>query len=131
MLKSGCRIEQRQFSHAERVERYLAIDSIVAWRVLLMTMQGRTQPGLSAEVMLETLEWQALYCYSHRLPHPPEHPPTLGEVVRWIAQLGGYLGRKNDGPPGVTVLWRGLQQLTPIVEMYQVIHRRSTSDNDP
>ena len=131
VLKSGCRIEERQFENAKRVERYLAIDSIVAWRVLLMTMQGRSQPDLSAEVILETTEWQALSCYVHRLPTPPDQPPTLGEAVRWIAELGGYLGRKNDGPPGVTVLWRGLQQLAAIVEMYHVFHHRPASDHDP
>ena len=52
-------------------------------------------------------------------------------MVRWIAELGGYLGRKNDGPPGVTVLWRGLQLLAPIVEMYQVFQHGSNPDNDP
>ncbi|REK30598.1 MAG: IS4 family transposase, partial [Planctomycetota bacterium] len=31
-----------------------------------------------------------------------------------VAQLGGYLNRKNDGPPGNTVLWRGLARLTDI-----------------
>lgn len=127
VLKSGCRIEERQFENAERVARYLAIDAIVAWRVLLMTMQGRTQPELSAEVLLETAEWQALSCYVHRLPLAPEQPPTLGEVVRWIAQLGGYLGRKSDGPPGVMVLWRGLQQLPPLVAMYDVFQQHPDS----
>ena len=31
---------------------------------------------------------------------PPAQPPPLGEMVRHIAALGGYLGRKGDGPPG-------------------------------
>jgi hypothetical protein len=46
--------------------------------------------------------------------------PTLAEVVRWLATLGGYLGRKADGPPGVTVLWRGFQALAQLTAMYQV-----------
>ena len=37
----------------------------------------------------------------------PEKIPTVSEVVLWIAKLGGFLGRKSDGKPGVTVLWRG------------------------
>jgi hypothetical protein len=131
VLKSGCRIEERQFGHATRVERYLAIDSIVAWRVLLLTMQGRTQPGLSAELVLEPVEWRALCCYTHRLPTPPDTPPTLGEVVKWIAKLGGYLDRKSSGPPGVTVIWRGMQQLPPIVDMYQVFQNDPSSRHEP
>ncbi len=32
---------------------------------------------------------------------------SLGEAVTRIAQLGGYLDRKCDGPPGFECLWRG------------------------
>jgi hypothetical protein len=42
---------------------------------------------------------------------PPEDPPTLSEAVLLLAKLGGFLGRKHDGKPGVKVLWRGLQKL--------------------
>ena len=31
----------------------------------------------------------------------------MGEAVNQIAQLGGYLQRKCDGPPGFECLWRG------------------------
>jgi hypothetical protein len=39
-------------------------------------------------------------------------------VVRWIAQLGGFLGRKGDGEPGVKVLWRGLSRLHDIAQTW-------------
>ncbi len=35
-----------------------------------------------------------------------------GGAVRWIARLGGFLGRRRDGEPGVQVLWRGFQSAT-------------------
>jgi len=38
VLKSGCKIETRQIEAAESLERYLAVDSVVAWRVLGLTM---------------------------------------------------------------------------------------------
>ena len=28
-----------------------------------------------------------------------------------IAKLGGHLGRKRDGYPGVKVMWRGMQAM--------------------
>jgi hypothetical protein len=35
-------------------------------------------------------------------------PPTLlGEAVRLVAKIGGYLGRNNDPPPGHQLLWQG------------------------
>jgi len=43
-----------------------------------------------------------------------------GQAVRWIAQLGGFLGRTSDGEPGVQVLWRGLQRLPDLTLMFEV-----------
>ena len=52
---------------------------------------------------------------------PPSEPPRLGQCVRWIAQLGGFLGRKGDGDPGVKTLWRGLQRLNDIAATWQLL----------
>jgi hypothetical protein len=64
--------------------------------------------------LLELEEWQALYCRHHQTATPPPQPPTLAEAVRMIARLGGFIGRKSDGHPGATVIWRGLQRLQDI-----------------
>lgn len=122
VLKSGCKIEERQFEAAERLERYLAVDSVVAWRILGLTFQCRQTPEMSCEAFLEPEEWQALFCYIHKTPTAPQQPPTLKQVARWVAKLGGFLGRKGDGDPGVTVMWRGLQQLSDIVVMWRVFN---------
>ena len=122
VLKSGCRIEARQFEKLERLQRYLALDTIVAWRILFLTMLGRTLPELPCTAILEAHEWQALYCFIHHTATPPAEPPSLREATRWIAQLGGFVGRKSDGTPGVTVMWRGLQRLNDIATTWQVAH---------
>ena len=114
ILKSGCRIEQRQFETADRIKRCLAVDAVVAWRVLYLTMLSRNIPQMPCDVLLETEEWQALYCFIHRTKTPPPKPPTLMEATRMIARLGGFLGRKSDGHPGPTTIWRGLQRLQDI-----------------
>ena len=61
-------------------------------------------------------EWQALHAYTHRRrPKPlPTQPPTLREAVRMIAMLGGFLGRKSDGEPGLKTVWQGLSRLSDI-----------------
>jgi len=122
VLKSGCLIEERQFETAARLERYLAIDSVVAWRILGLTLQSRETPDMSCETFLEPEEWQALYCYINKVPAAPTEPPKLRQAARWIAQLGGFLGRKHDGEPGVTVMWHGLQRLFDIVGMWQIFN---------
>ena len=38
-------------------------------------------------------------------------PPTLNEVLRLIARVGGFLGRKGDGDPGVKTIWQGIQEV--------------------
>jgi hypothetical protein len=42
---------------------------------------------------------------------PPEVAPTLNEMVRMVACLGGYLNRKSDPPPGVKTMWLGLRNM--------------------
>ena len=114
-LKSGCRIQDRGLGTAERIETCLAIDLVVAWRVYLLTQQGRETPELPCDVYLAEEEWQALHAYVKKAS-PPDQPLTLREAVRMIASLGGFLGRKCDGEPGTTVMWRGLQRLADITE---------------
>ncbi len=125
VLKSGCRIEERQFSTAENIKRYLAVDNVVAWRVLYLTMLGRETPDIPCTAILEAHEWQALYCFVHKTNTPPDQPPDLRQATRWIAQLGGFLGRKGDGHPGVTVLWRGLHRLNDIAQFWSIFHLHS------
>jgi hypothetical protein len=120
VLKSGCAIEKRQLESLDHLQRCLVLFSVVAWRILYATMLARHLPDLPATTLLEESEWQALYCRIHHTTTLPPQVPTLAQVVRWIATLGGYLGRNGDGPPGVTVLWRGFQALAQLTAMYQV-----------
>jgi hypothetical protein len=121
VLKSGCRIEARQFDDLENTKRFLALDSIVAWRVLYLTLTGRQQPEMSCEALLEAHEWQALYCFVNKTRQPPAQAPTLGEVTRRIAELGGFRSSKKT-QPGTTVLWQGLQRLSDISQAWLVFH---------
>jgi hypothetical protein len=79
---------------------------------------GRETPDVPCSVFFAEAEWQALSCYHHRTPTPPPTPPSLGEAMRMVAKLGGFLGRKGDGHPGATVLWRGLDKLAFITDTY-------------
>ncbi len=54
---------------------------------------------MPCDVVFDTAEWHAVYIVTERQP-PPNTPPTLDCMVRMIASLGGFLGRKSDGCPG-------------------------------
>jgi hypothetical protein len=121
VLKSGCRLEARQLATGASLQRALALYSVIAWRIMYGTLLARALPDAPCTVLLEREEWEALYCTIHRVATPPPQPPPLRQAVRWIAQLGGFLGRKHDGEPGVTVLWRGWQRLTDLTTMYRLM----------
>jgi hypothetical protein len=113
VLKSGCQIEERQLGTADRLEACLAIDAVVAWRIHHLTFLGRATPDLPCTVVFEDDQWKAVAVFRTRKP-PPETPPSLREMIRMVAQLGGFLARTGDGEPGSQVLWRGLQRMDDI-----------------
>lgn len=115
-LKSGCRIESRYFERLDRVLNCLAVYSIVAWKVLYLCRLSRECPDLSCEVVFEPSEWKSVYITVHR--NEPESPPTLNEMVRMIASLGGYVIRKSTRP-GTQTLWLGLQRLHDLSTAWQ------------
>jgi hypothetical protein len=75
---------------------------------------GRTCPELEAELVFDRDEWQAAYILMKK--RPPAKPPQLNAVVRLIAMLGGFLGRKGDGEPGVKTIWQGLQRVADFAQ---------------
>ncbi len=113
-LKSGYLVEEQQFGTVDNVKRAVATLSIAAWRVLWLVTAARETPNLPCTVVLSAAEWQALYAVAHRGKRLPKTPPTLDEALRMIGRLGGHLGRKGDGPPGLKTIWRGLDALTNI-----------------
>ena len=121
-LKSGCKAEARQLEKLERLERVLALDIIVAIRVLILRDASRdpVEGQRPATVWLTDAEWQALWCKHHRRTTPPKEPPTLANAVRWIAQLGGFLARKSDGHPGAMTIWSGLQRLQDLAWAFEI-----------
>lgn len=118
VLKSGCHLEKLQLKTAHRLEMALATYNIVAWRLLWLTYSARQSPDSSCEYILEPYEWQALYATIHQQIYPHPQPPTIAQVVHWIAKLGGFLGRGSDDMPGVKVIWRGLRRLDNIAQTW-------------
>ena len=110
VLKSGCKIEELQLEEEDRMEACLAVYLIVAWRVLFVLMLGRECPELPCTAVLSDAEWQSVYVIATS-EAVPRKPPPLGDMVAMIAELGGYLARKHDGPPGPQAIWIGIQRM--------------------
>lgn len=124
-LKSGCRIKDRQFETADRLETCLGVDMVVAWRIYHLTMLGRETPHVPCTVFFKDIEWKALCCYVNKTRVAPQKPPSLSEAIYMTAGIGGHIGRKSDGFPGTQTLWRGLQRLDTATEMYAILTHQS------
>ncbi len=66
VLKSGCRIEDIAHRTAERLRRAIAINMVIAWRIMLMTLLGRETPELPAEVLFSDIELRTLRAYAKK-----------------------------------------------------------------
>jgi hypothetical protein len=118
-LKSGCRVEERRFENLDRLLPSLAVYLTVTWRVLYVCRLGRSCPEISCEAVFEPGEWQSVYQVVKR-EKPPKQPPKLQEMVRMVAQLGGYINRKREDEPGPQTLWLGLQRMHDIALCWQL-----------
>ena len=126
-LKSGCKLEELQLATAERLRRALALYALVAARLLHLTYLARQEPWGSCEQVLSREEWEVLWRHFRPEQPLPAQAPSLAEAVHWLARLGGFLGRKGDGHPGVKVLWRGLRTLHAMVLGYRAArHEEAT-----
>jgi len=118
--KSGaCNVEETQLRSVEAVQRWATVSAAVAVRIERLKYLSRTEPRLPATAELTGLEIRVLKALKKRRRRKNESipaAPTIGDATRWIAELGGYTGKSSGGPPGATVLRRGLERLHIAVE---------------
>src|SRR3989338_2495403 len=119
ILKSGCQIEELQFESFARVANCLSLYMIVAWRILYLTMLGRHCPNLSSDLVFDETEWKSVYAVTQR-KKPPQKAPKLNVMIKMIASLGGYLGRKHDSEPGPQVMWLGIQRMRDFAIAWEI-----------
>jgi len=98
-----CRVEDCRLQTVARLQNYIAL---MCGR-MAFTMADLHQPHKPTGILhhgLTTIEWQALYMRIHKTSALPNSPPSTYQAIRWIAQLGGFLGRKSDGEPGIVAI---------------------------
>ncbi len=111
ILKSGLHVEKCRLNTADRLKRYLTLMSVIAWRLYWITLINRATPKMPCTCLITERQWKLLYLQIHKNRTLPKTTPSIREVTRWIAQLGGFLARKGDGEPGIITIWRGWKRL--------------------
>lgn len=115
--KTGCRIEDMQFTTTDRLEPAIALLSIVALTLLNLREASRRNDAktrradtLIAADYIEVLSLQRYGKIRRDL--------TVHEFFLALARLGGHQNRKCDGHPGWLVLWRGWMKLQAMLDGY-------------
>jgi hypothetical protein len=107
-VKTGCRLESRQYRTAKRLEAVTGVMSVVAVRLLQLKTEARNEPQRPAE---EVVPKPWIKMLRHLRKRPIRHPWTVRDFFREMAKLGGFLGRKSDGEPGWITVWQGFEKL--------------------
>ena len=107
-VKTGCRLESRQYETAKRLEAVAGVLCVLAVRLLQLKTVARHEPERPAEEVVPKPWIKMLYRLRKR---PLQRPCTVRDFFRDMAKLGGFLGRKSDGEPGWITVWRGFEKL--------------------
>ena len=119
--KNGCSEQDRRFETAARMAACLAVPSVVAVRVYQLRLALEQAPEAPAEQVATAEEIEVI----RATPGKARGPLTVRQFVFAVARLGGFLGRKHDGEPGVRSPWRGYQRLQDRVVGFR-LHKRRT-----
>jgi len=113
-LKTGAfNVEKLQFETFERFEKALTMYAIAACRIIFTQYYEREHP-LDDAATIFSMDEITMLCLKTNKDEP--YRMTVHEAVVATAKLGGYLARKNDGPPGIKALWIGFQTLNNLVD---------------
>ena len=115
VLKSGCQIEKLQLKNASSTKKAIVTYSEVALKILALKKEVETEPnkrsttlGKKEEEILERIERKMEL--------------TNIEAVKALGKLGGFIGRRSDGVPGVKSIWLGLKKLYTILEFKYLLN---------
>jgi hypothetical protein len=124
-LKSGMRVEKLKYETLDRYLTAMSMLMIVAWRVEFIKGAARHDPDSSCEKYFSRDEWIPCYLVANQTREIPSVVPTTSEFLLLISELGGYLNKKGQGPPGSMTIWRGLRRLEAYAEAYQVFGKQN------
>ncbi|MBI2421363.1 MAG: IS4 family transposase [Candidatus Hydrogenedentes bacterium] len=114
-LKTGTNIEDSQLSTADRIKPLLAIHAVIAVELLQLKLIANTHPD--DPISEESIPAESLKVLGIKYGRPI-NGWTNRTLMNTIARIGGYLNRKNDGPPGWLSIWRGWKRLSDMTQGY-------------
>jgi hypothetical protein len=110
--KSGlCKAESMQLRSFGALGKWATILASVAMRAMYLAQTAREKPNEPATTAFSTAELEALVVMRQPKGIESIEGLTVAQAVRWVADLGGYIGNNNSGAPGKVTIGRGLREL--------------------
>jgi Transposase DNA-binding/Transposase DDE domain len=123
--RGGCNVEDTQLRSLEAILKWATLHCAVATRAVRLTQLARVRPDApSSEEFSQTEIDAAIALRRKRTKFKLGDVPPLVDVVRLIADLGGYTGKSSGGPPGPTVIARGLERVGIAAEVLEAMHKK-------
>ena len=116
VLKSGIGIEKVKLRDAENIKRFISLCIPMAIHITRLRYLAKYSPKLDISEVLGPKEIKALKKMIRKRRGIKQRIISIKECVEYIAFIGGWMGRKGDGPPGVRTLWRGLRDVKLLAE---------------
>jgi hypothetical protein len=113
--KTGCAIEDLQFTSAEALQPMIALLSVVAVTLLNLREASRDEATAHqpATDYVDRRYVAVLSAWRYKNQRPDL---TVREFYLALARLGGHQNRKHDRRPGWVVLWRGWMALQNMLD---------------
>jgi hypothetical protein len=121
-MKTGCQIEELQFTDTARLEPMIALLSTIATTLLNLRAaselpDAKTRP---AQTLVDLAYVEVLSAWRY----DEVRDLTVHEFFFALARLGGHQNRPSDKRPGWLVLWRGWTTLQAMLQGVEAIKRK-------
>ena len=115
--KTGCQIEDLQFTTTARLAPAIALLSVVSVTLLNLRDASRREDATTrrAKTILAADYVEVLSLWRYR---KIREDLTVHDFFYALARLGGHQNRKSDHRPGWLVLWRGWTKLQAMLDGY-------------
>lgn len=113
--KTGCAIEELQFTSSAALTPMIALLSVVAVTLLNLREASR-RPEARTRPAAELVDARYVAVLSAWRYKKVRHDLSIHDFFYAVARLGGHQNRKRDRRPGWLVLWRGWMALQHMVD---------------
>jgi hypothetical protein len=133
--KSGAgNLQESQLRSFDALAKWITLHVAVASRLEHILYRSRDEPDVSAVEEFSRDEIEAtllLREQEYGKTYPTDRTPSLGELVLFIAELGGYMGlKRSGGPPGIKIFERGFVRVEAASLVVAALKARARGGTD-